>query len=46
VVVVNGRGEEGRGEDEPEFDFSFFMKLSQSVDDLLRRVEESLKKGN
>jgi hypothetical protein len=32
-------------EEEPEFDLDFFMKLSKSVDNLVKKLEENLKRG-
>jgi hypothetical protein len=32
-------------EEEPELDLDFFMKLSKSVDDLVKKMEENLKRG-
>jgi hypothetical protein len=32
-------------EEEPEFDLDFFMKLSKSMDNLVKKMEENLKRG-
>jgi hypothetical protein len=33
------------GEEEPELDLDFLMKMSKSVDNLMKKMEENLKRG-